>query len=76
MRVPASRLEVSTELASNNQRNQCIDGVYRFDDAEQARSFSVLALDFINRIIQRRLQAIQSLDTGAGYDADAADVSG
>ena len=32
MHVPASRLEVSTELASNHQRNQCIDGVYRSDD--------------------------------------------
>ena len=74
MHVPASRLEVSTELATNHQRNQCIDGVYRFEDAEQARSFSVLALDFVNRIIERRLQTIQAPDSGAEFDADAVNV--
>ena len=73
MHVPASRLEISTELASNHRRNRCIDGVYRFDDAEQARSFSILALDFVSRILDRRLQNIQALDTGAEFDADAAD---
>jgi len=67
--VPATRLEVSRQLASRHLEHGCIDGSYRFDDAERARSFAVLALDFVKRLIERRIDEIESLDTGEGYDA-------
>ena len=69
LHVPATRLEVSSELAANHQRNGCIDGCYRFEDAEQARSFALLALDFVTRLLAAREREISALDSGADYDA-------
>ena len=70
MRVAATRLEVSSELAANHQANGCIDGSYRFRDAEQARSFALLSLGFVARLLERRQQSIERMDTGAGFTAD------
>ena len=69
MHVPASNLEVTSELARNHQRQGCIDGRYRFDDPERARSFAVLALDFVKRMLEKRIEQIESLDTGAEFAA-------
>ena len=69
MRVPASNLEVTSDLAHNHQRNGCIDGCYRFDEFERARSFAVLALDFVKRMIEKRVEQIEALDTGAEFAA-------
>ena len=69
MTVPTSRLEVSSQLAGNHRRNGRLDGCYRFEDAEQARSFAVLALDFVRRDVDRRIESIEALDTGAEFDA-------
>lgn len=70
MHVPASPLEVSSELARNHQRTGCIDGCYRFDDAERARSFALIALDFVKRLIERHALRIESMSSGAEYLAD------
>ena len=67
--VPASNLEVTSELARNHQRHGCIDGCYRFDDPERARSFAVLALDFVKRMLEKRIEQIEALDTGAEFAA-------
>ena len=69
MRVPESNLEVTSELAGNHQRHGCIDGRYRFDDPERARSFAVLALDFVKRMLEKRIEEIEALDTGARFAA-------
>ena len=67
--IPESNLEVTSELALNHQRHGCIDGCYRFDDPERARSFAVLAMDFIKRMLEKRIEQIESLDTGAEFTA-------
>ena len=69
MHVPESNLEVTSELARNHRRHGCIDGCYRFDEPERARSFAVLALDFVRRMLDRRIEHIEALDTGAEFVA-------
>ena len=69
MHVPESNLEVTSELARNHQRHGCIDGSYRFDEPERARSFAVLALDFVKRMLEQRIEQIEALDTGAEFEA-------
>lgn len=69
MHVPVSNLEVTSELARNHQRHGCIDGCYRFDEPERARSFAVLALDFVKRMLEKRIEQIEALDTGAEFAA-------
>ena len=69
MHVPESNLEVTSGLARNHQRHGCIDGCYRFDDPERARSFAVLALDFVKRMVEKRIEQIEALDTGAEFTA-------
>ncbi|MDD9982612.1 MAG: hypothetical protein OXU81_14860 [Gammaproteobacteria bacterium] len=69
MHVPESNLEVTSELARNHQRNGCIDGCYRFDEPERARSFAVLALDFVKRMLEKRIEQIEAIDTGAEFAA-------
>ena len=69
MYVPDSNLEVTSELARNHQRHGCIDGCYRFDEPERARSFAVLALDFVKRMLEKRIEQIEALDTGAEFEA-------
>ena len=69
MHVPDSNLEVTSELARNHQRHGCIDGCYRFDEPERARSFAVLALDFVRRMLEQRIEQIEALDTGAEFEA-------
>ena len=69
MHVPGSNLEVTSKLARNHQRRGCIDGCYRFDEPERARSFAVLALDFVKRMLEQRIEQIEALDTGAEFEA-------
>ena len=69
MHVPGSNLEVTSALARNHQRHGCIDGCYRFDEFERARSFAVLALDFVKRMLEKRIEQIEALDTGAEFEA-------
>ena len=69
MHVPDSNLEVTSDLARNHQCHGCIDGCYRFDEPERARSFAVLALDFVKRMLEKRIEQIELLDTGAEFTA-------
>ena len=68
MHIPASNLEVTSELARNHRLHGCIDGCYRFDEPERARSFAVLALDFVKRMLEQRIERIESLDTGEEFE--------
>ena len=69
MHVPESNLEVTSELARNHRMHGCIDGCYRFDEPERARSFAVLALDFVKCMLEKRIEQIEALDTGAEFTA-------
>ena len=52
-----------------HQLHGCTDGCDRFDHPERARSFAVLALDFVNRMLEKRIEQIESIDTGAEFEA-------
>ena len=69
MHVPGSNLEVTSELARNHRLHGSIDGCYRFGDPERARSFAILALDFVRRLLEQRIEQVESLDTGAEFEA-------
>ena len=41
----------------------------RFGEPERARSFALLALDFVKRLLEKRIERIEALDTGAEFEA-------
>ena len=60
-------LELSSQLASNNLRNGCLDGEYAVSDAEAARLFAHLSLDFLKRMIEKSLSSLDSGSISAGW---------
>lgn len=69
--IPRTPLEVSTQLATNNRVNGCIDGRYYFDDTQRARIFAELCLEFIRALVAKRLAEINAIPVGkAEYRAD------
>ena len=69
--IPKTPLEVSTQLATNNRLNGCIDGRYYFDDTQRARIFASLCLEFTKALVEKRLAAIDALPVGyVEYRAD------
>lgn len=66
--VPQSKLEVSAQLATNNQVNGCIDGDYYFENAKLARNFAVLALDFVKRLAEKTLHEIEDRNFSGEFD--------
>jgi len=65
--VPESRLEIGTELASNYRVHGCIDGSYHFDNAQRARIFATLCLEFTRALVDQRLDALKRLPSGSEY---------
>ena len=49
--VLKSNLEAGTLLSENFQANDCIDGEYCFDDAERAKSFASVCMDFTKKLL-------------------------
>ena len=69
--IPATPLEVSTQLAANNRAHGCLDGRYYFTDTQAARTFAVLCLTFVKSLAERRMAAVDALAVGkAEYRAD------
>ncbi|MFQ5935576.1 MAG: hypothetical protein ACE5LB_04120 [Acidiferrobacterales bacterium] len=66
--VPQTKLEVSTQLAKNNQENGCIDGDYYFEDANLAKNFAILSLDFAKRLIEKTLAQIEDRSFTGEFD--------
>ena len=64
-----TKLEVATQLAENYRANGCIDGCYQFANAQRARVFATLCLEFTQALVLRRLAAIRSLAVGEEFDA-------
>ncbi|MEP6657031.1 MAG: hypothetical protein ABJC33_07325 [Betaproteobacteria bacterium] len=71
MSVPQTKLEIGTQLAENYRANGCIDGRYLFDNAQRARIFAVLCLEFIRALVDKRTEVINGLATGSEYHAPA-----
>ena len=67
--VPETTLEVGTELAANYRRNGCLDGKYRFRNAQRARIFATLCLEFMQALTERRLAAVKVLRSDEDFDA-------
>lgn len=61
VRIPATPLEVSTQLAANFRDLGCIDGRYHFDDPQRARIFASLCLEFTKALVEKRLEAVERL---------------
>lgn len=69
--VPATPLEVSTQLAANHRANGCLDGRYYFTDTQSAKVFATLCLEFVKAMAEKRRSAIDALAVGAAeYRAD------
>ncbi len=66
--VTRTKLEVSTQLARNNQENGCIDGDYLFDDANMAKSFAILSLDYVKRLIDKTIEKIEDRSFTGEFD--------
>jgi hypothetical protein len=67
--VPQTKLEVGTRLAENYRVNGCIDGEYHFENAQRAKIFATLCLEFTRALADKRLDAIKALAVGAEYSA-------
>jgi len=67
--VAQTRLEVATQLAENFRANGCIDGRYHFANAQRARVFATLCLEFTRALVERRLATIEALAVGAEFHA-------
>ena len=67
--VPPTRLESATQLAENHRNNGCIDGRYHFSNAQRARVFATLCLEFTQALIERRLATIKALAVGEEFHA-------
>ncbi len=67
--VPQTKLEVGTQLADNYRSHGCIDGRYYFDNAQRARIFATLCLEFTRALIDKRLDVVKVLPADADYCA-------
>ena len=65
--VAESRLEIGTELAANYRARGCIDGSYHFKNAQRARVFATLCLEFTRALVDNRLDALKRLPAGREY---------
>lgn len=61
---PGSRLEVGTQLATKFREKGCIDGRYVLANADDARSFASLCLEFTKGLVDRRIRDIGGLPRG------------
>ncbi len=67
VRIPQSRLDIGTELAANYRAHGCIDGRYHFDNAQRARIFATLCLEFTRALVDKRLDVLRRLPAGCEY---------
>jgi hypothetical protein len=57
--VPATKLDVSAQLAASHRDRGCIDGDYYFEDSATARRFAFLCQDFIKKLVDRTLAELE-----------------
>ena len=59
VRIPGTKLEVSTQLAQNHRERGCIDGDYYFDNADRAKYFAFLCQDFVKKLVDRTTDELE-----------------
>jgi hypothetical protein len=74
--IPKTKLEIGTQLAENYRSRGSIDGEYRFENAQRAKIFATLCLEFTQALVARRLDALQHLAAGAEYHAEESTQGG
>ncbi|HYC38684.1 MAG TPA: hypothetical protein VEC19_19810 [Usitatibacter sp.] len=75
--IPATPLEVSSQLARNNRENGCLDGRYYFADSQPAKVFASLCLEFTRALADKRIAAIEALPVGeAAFRGDEREPGG
>ena len=57
-------LEIGTQLATNFRETGRLDGDYVFADAEGARGFAALCLQFMKNLVEQRTRVIEGLPPG------------
>ena len=67
--VPQTKLEIGSRLADNYRATGCIDGEYFFDNAQRAKIFATLCLEFTRALVDKRLEILKALATGEEYNA-------
>jgi hypothetical protein len=67
--IPQTKLEIGTRLAENYRVNGCIDGEYCFDNAQRAKIFATLCLEFTRALVDKRIDVVKALAIGAEYNA-------
>jgi hypothetical protein len=53
--IPATKLDVSAQLAAGHQARGCIDGDYYFIDSATARRFAFICQDFVKKMVDRTM---------------------
>lgn len=67
-----SNLDAGNALAANYKRNGSIDGEYCFADYEQAKSFSLLCLDFVAKQARHLSGQVERLNQGEEFRSNSA----
>ena len=57
-----TNLEAGVLLSQKFRETGCIDGDYWFDDAQRAKMFASVCMDFIMKLIRSRADAIEQLN--------------
>ena len=65
-----SNLEAGTLLSQNFRETGCVDGEYFFDDSERAKLFASVCMDFVAKLIGKRISQIDQLNHNEEYVAD------
>ena len=73
--IPPTKLEVGTQLADNYKAFGCIDGRYYFENAQRARIFAELCLEFTKALVERRLDAVRALKADEPYHANDGSIA-
>ncbi len=57
--IPATKLDVSAQLAASHRAQGCIDGDYYFENSATARRFAFLCQDFIRKLVERTVTELE-----------------
>ena len=58
--IATENLEVALKLAENYRKTNSIDGEYFFSGIHRARDFSLLALDFVKKLMDKSEQNLKA----------------
>ncbi len=70
-----TNLEAGSLLSQNFQRQGCIDGDYWFDDPERSKVFASICMDFVKKLLEKRIEIIDQLSQEEEYVASKVKTS-